>query len=82
MSRSCKNQNLILIRICLHAENRKKTSHFSALQKLGNLKIFRADLTEEGSFDAPVAGSDLVFHVATPVNFSSQDPEVYHMIGR
>ncbi|XWS19486.1 hypothetical protein CRYUN_Cryun31cG0020200 [Craigia yunnanensis] len=28
-----------------------------------------------GSFDAPIAGCDLVFHVATPVNFASEDPE-------
>jgi len=43
---------------------------------LGDLKIFGADLTDELSFDAPIAGCDLVFHIATPVNFASQDPEV------
>lgn len=58
------------------ADNQKKISHLMELQKLGDLKIFRADLTDEGSFDAPIAGCDLVFHVATPVNFASQDPEV------
>ncbi|XP_015886147.1 anthocyanidin reductase ((2S)-flavan-3-ol-forming) [Ziziphus jujuba] len=56
-------------------DNEKKISHLKALQSLGELKIFGADLTEEGSFDAPVAGCDLVFHVATPVNFASEDPE-------
>ncbi|KAL4296723.1 hypothetical protein GQ457_12G017890 [Hibiscus cannabinus] len=56
-------------------DNQKKIPHLVTLQKLGNLKIFKADLTDEGSFDAPVAGCDLVFHVATPVNFASQDPE-------
>ncbi|KAE8659747.1 Anthocyanidin reductase [Hibiscus syriacus] len=55
--------------------NQKKIPHLVALQKLGDLKIFPADLTDEGSFDAPVACCDLVFHVATPVNFASQDPE-------
>lgn len=64
--------------ILLGADNEKKTSHLKALQSLGDLKIFGADLTEEGSFDAPVAGCDLVFHVATPVNFASEDPEVVH----
>lgn len=31
------------------------------------LKIMRADLVEEGSFDAAVEGADGVFHVASPV---------------
>ncbi|XP_059661105.1 anthocyanidin reductase ((2S)-flavan-3-ol-forming)-like [Cornus florida] len=56
-------------------ENQKKIFHLLALENLGNLKIFRADLTDESSFDAPIAGCDHVFHVATPVNFASQDPE-------
>ncbi|OMO64935.1 NAD-dependent epimerase/dehydratase [Corchorus olitorius] len=56
-------------------DNQKKISHLVTLQKLGELKIFKADLTDEGSFDAPIAGCDLVFHVATPVNFASEDPE-------
>ncbi|KAF3451626.1 hypothetical protein FNV43_RR07721 [Rhamnella rubrinervis] len=56
-------------------ENPKKISHLLALQPLGEIKIFGADLTDEGSFDAPIAGCDLVFHVATPVNFASENPE-------
>jgi len=56
-------------------ENQKKISHLIALQDLGDLKIFGADLTDEGSFDAPIAGCDLVFHLATPVHFASEDPE-------
>ncbi|PON34659.1 NAD(P)-binding domain containing protein [Parasponia andersonii] len=56
-------------------ENQKKIVHLLQLQTLGELKIFGADLTEEGSFDAPISGCDLVFHVATPVNFASEDPE-------
>lgn len=56
-------------------DNQKKISHLVTLQELGDLKIFQADLTDEGSFDAPIAGCDLVFHVATPVNFASEDPE-------
>lgn len=57
------------------ADNQKKVCHLHELQNLGDLKIFRADLTEESSFDAPIAGCDLVFHLATPVNFASKDPE-------
>lgn len=55
--------------------NQKKTSHLIELQKLGDLKVFQADLTDEKSFDAPVEGCEYVFHVATPVNFASEDPE-------
>lgn len=58
------------------AGNAKKIVHLLQLQTLGELKIFGADLTEEGSFDEPISGCDFVFHVATPVNFASQDPEV------
>ncbi|CAI9087720.1 OLC1v1021865C1 [Oldenlandia corymbosa var. corymbosa] len=56
-------------------DNQEKIAHLLALKSLGDLKIFRADLTEESSFDAPVSGCDLVFHVAAPVNFASKDPE-------
>lgn len=64
--------------IYLNAENQKKISHLLELQAKGHeLKLFGADLTEEGSFDTPVAGCNVVFHVATPVNFASQDPEVF-----
>jgi len=54
----------------------KKTSHLIALQSLGELNLFKAELTIEEDFDAPIAGCELVFQLATPVNFASQDPEV------
>ena len=60
----------------MNADNEQKISHLKALQNLGDLKILRADLTDEGSFDPAVEGCDLVFLVATPVDFASQDPEV------
>lgn len=63
----------------LGTDNQKKISHLIALQALGDLTIFRGDLTDEGSFDAAIAGSDIVFHVATPVHFGSQDPEVHNI---
>ncbi|KAF8391457.1 hypothetical protein HHK36_023762 [Tetracentron sinense] len=56
-------------------DNQKKIPHLVELQNSGDLKIFKADLTDEGSFDAAIAGCDLVFHVATPVHFESKDPE-------
>lgn len=40
------------------------------------LSIWKADLSEEGSFDDAIKGCTGVFHVATPMDFDSQDPEV------
>ncbi|KAL8098047.1 dihydroflavonol 4-reductase [Apium graveolens] len=40
-----------------------------------NLTLCRADLTEQGSFDEAVKGCHAVFHMATPMDFESQDPE-------
>ena len=51
-------------------------AHLKVLQELGDLKIFKADLTDEGSFTSPISGCEYVFHVATPISFTSQDPEV------
>ncbi|CAI9110814.1 OLC1v1010903C1 [Oldenlandia corymbosa var. corymbosa] len=40
-----------------------------------NLTIWKADLSVEGSFDEAIQGCDGVFHVATPMDFESKDPE-------
>ncbi|KAE9607161.1 putative anthocyanidin reductase ((2R,3R)-flavan-3-ol-forming) [Lupinus albus] len=56
-------------------DNVQKISHLVALQSLGELNIFGAELTAEEYFDAPIAGCKLVFQLATPVNFASKDPE-------
>ncbi|KAL5214441.1 hypothetical protein ABZP36_003593 [Zizania latifolia] len=56
-------------------DNREKNSHFKGLQELGPLKVFRADLQEEGSFDEAVAGCDYAFLVAAPVNLKAENPE-------
>ncbi|XP_052152668.1 uncharacterized protein LOC127770942 [Oryza glaberrima] len=56
-------------------DDMEKNSHFKELQALGPLKIFRADLEEEGSFDEAVAGCDYAFLVAAPMNLKSQNPE-------
>ncbi|KAK7363001.1 hypothetical protein VNO77_05126 [Canavalia gladiata] len=55
--------------------NSKKISHLLALRSLGELNIFGAELTVEKDFDAPIAGCEVVFQLATPVNFASEDPE-------
>lgn len=51
-------------------------AHLRPLQELGDLKIFKADLTDEESFDSSFLGCEYIFHVATPINFTSEDPEV------
>ncbi|XP_058072916.1 anthocyanidin reductase ((2S)-flavan-3-ol-forming)-like isoform X1 [Magnolia sinica] len=56
-------------------ENSKKVSHLLNLQVLGDLKLFKADLMEEDSFDDAINGCDFVFHVATSMNFESEDQE-------
>nr|BBA68556.1 dihydroflavonol 4-reductase [Nemophila menziesii] len=40
-----------------------------------NLKLYRAEMSEEGSFDEAIEGCHGVFHVATPMDFESKDPE-------
>ncbi|XP_052178695.1 dihydroflavonol 4-reductase-like [Diospyros lotus] len=41
-----------------------------------NLTLWKADLGEDGSFDEAIEGCSGVFHVATPMGFDSNDPEV------
>ena len=61
----------------LYADDIEKNGHVRDLQALGPLEILRADLDEEGSFDDAVAGCDYAFHVAAPVNLTSDSPEVH-----
>ncbi|XP_059455019.1 phenylacetaldehyde reductase-like [Corylus avellana] len=54
----------------------KKTKHLLALDGAKErLHLFKADLVEEGSFDSAVDGCEGVFHTASPVLFSSTDPQ-------
>ncbi|WOL17024.1 dihydroflavonol-4-reductase [Canna indica] len=39
------------------------------------LTIWKADLADEGSFDEVIKGCEGVFHIATPMDFDSKDPE-------
>ncbi|KAG9454269.1 hypothetical protein H6P81_007173 [Aristolochia fimbriata] len=55
--------------------NQAKVSHLLKLPGSERLKLFRADLTVEGSFNDPINGCDLVFHVASPILSESKDPE-------
>eukprot|EP00253_Pinus_taeda_P025129 PITA_25129 len=57
-------------------ENKAKVKHLLDISEGGEkLKLFRADLIEEGSFDAAINGCGAVFHVASPVDFTPKDPE-------
>ncbi|XP_061353358.1 dihydroflavonol 4-reductase-like [Gastrolobium bilobum] len=40
-----------------------------------NLSLWKADLAEEGSFDEAIKGCIGVFHLASPMDFESKDPE-------
>ncbi|KAJ6796957.1 dihydroflavonol 4-reductase [Iris pallida] len=56
--------------------DRKKTQPLLDLPGADKLlTIWKADLAEEGSFDDAIAGCSAVFHVATPMDFESKDPE-------
>ncbi|XP_030950552.1 dihydroflavonol 4-reductase-like [Quercus lobata] len=57
-------------------ENMKKVKHLLELPKAStHLTLWKADLNEEGSFDEAIKGCNGVFHVATPMDFESKDPE-------
>ncbi|KAI4384661.1 hypothetical protein MLD38_002783 [Melastoma candidum] len=58
-------------------DDRKRTHHLLALDGAKErLHLFKADLLEEGSFDAVVQGCIGVFHTASPVLFTCTDPKV------
>ncbi|KAL0371092.1 UNVERIFIED_CONTAM: Tetraketide alpha-pyrone reductase 1 [Sesamum angustifolium] len=59
-----------------YADDPTKTQHLLALAGAKErLHLIKADLLEQGSFDAVVDGCDGVFHTASPVKFSSTDPQ-------
>ncbi|GAV76940.1 Epimerase domain-containing protein [Cephalotus follicularis] len=57
-------------------DNEKKVKHLLNLPNAKtNLTLWKADLSVEGSFDEAIKGCTGVFHVATPMDFESKDPE-------
>jgi len=57
-------------------DDAEKTAHLRAMDGAGDrLRLFRADLLEEGSFDAVVDGCHCVFHTASPVLPNAKDPQ-------
>lgn len=60
------------------ADNPKKTQHLLELDGAKErLNLIKADLLEEGSFDAVVDGCDGVFHTASPFFIGTNDPQVF-----
>jgi nucleoside-diphosphate-sugar epimerase len=58
--------------------NAKKVNHLKALAKesAGELKLFKSDLLDTGSFDEPMRGCELVIHTASPFFISGiKNPE-------
>nr|BCM95297.1 dihydroflavonol 4-reductase [Echinacea purpurea] len=54
----------------------KKVKHLIELPRAEtNLTLWKANMTQEGSFDEAIEGCHGVFHVATPMDFESKDPE-------
>lgn len=59
-------------------DDENKVGHLKALAAAasGELKLFKADLLEEGVFDTPMQGCELVFHTASPfVMWNITDPQ-------
>lgn len=56
--------------------NKDKTSHLLdlAANTTGTLKIFEADLLQDGSFDDAMSGCELVIHTASPFTMKADDP--------
>ncbi|XP_043691618.1 phenylacetaldehyde reductase-like [Telopea speciosissima] len=54
----------------------KRTEHLLALDGAKErLRLFKANLLEEGSFDSPVDGCEGVFHTASPFYHAVTDPQ-------
>ncbi|CAI8606466.1 unnamed protein product [Vicia faba] len=57
-------------------DNIQKVKHLLELPGANSkLTLWKADLAVEGSFDEAIKGCTGVFHVATPMDFESNDPE-------
>jgi nucleoside-diphosphate-sugar epimerase len=60
----------------LDLDDPKEVDHLVALDGAKErLKLFQANLLDEGSFDALIQGADGVFHMASPFFFETKDPQ-------
>jgi nucleoside-diphosphate-sugar epimerase len=58
-------------------QNTTKTEHLTKIAALsaGEIRFFKADLLEEGSYAKAMAGCSLVFHTASPFKINVKDPQ-------
>lgn len=74
----CNKSNLRVFLDC--KGNLKKVQHLLDLPNAKTqLTLWKADLSDEGSYDDAINGCDGVFHIATPMDFESKDPEVIEL---
>lgn len=54
-----------------------KIAHLNALaeKSTGNIKYFKSDLLQPGSYDAAMKGCELVYHTASPFTSKIKDPQ-------
>ena len=63
------------------ADDPTKVEHLLKLEGAKErLKLIKANLLEEGSFDSAVEGCEGVFHTASPCIFNVKDPQVHFII--
>ncbi|XP_030510334.1 cinnamoyl-CoA reductase CAD2 isoform X2 [Cannabis sativa] len=61
----------------------KKTEHLISLDGAKErLQLFKANLLEEGSFDSVVDHCECVFHTASPLTFTVNDPQLWYMLSK
>ena len=58
-------------------DNKHKTQHLDKLasELPGNIKYFKSDLMQEGSYAEAMEGCELVFHTASPYTLDVKDPQ-------
>ncbi|KAK6138322.1 hypothetical protein DH2020_027906 [Rehmannia glutinosa] len=70
------NVHVPLVDISCYSDDLKKTQHLLALDGAKErLRLIKANLLEEGSFDSLVEGCDGVFHTASPFYHAVNDPQ-------
>lgn len=75
------SQSLIIINKINIADDPKKIDHLLKLDGAKErLKVFKANLLEEGSFDSVVEGCYGVFHTASPFFHDVKDPQVFQFL--
>lgn len=57
--------------------NAAKLAHLTGMAEKapGSLKVFAADLLDEGSYEAAMAGCGIVLHTASPFTSAIKDPQ-------